>query len=158
MASTSTTTPDQNAPELDPASSTADLLCWAASVNGESDPKTIAQSLAEKACQVLHDVSAAVLFWDRDRFQIRGFASYDERVQRALERMSASDPLSGALYQAVFEDPAGGQELRVSAMPHGHNRVSFVPMRSAHSDAALAVFLPGERTLTAEEHVFLVSL
>jgi len=159
MASTSTTTPDQNAPELNPGPSTADLLRWAASLNGEGDLKTVAQSLAEKARGGLPAVSAAVLFWDGDRFQIGGFASEDEQVPRAVERnLSARGPLSSVFYQAVFGNPGEAQEIAISPTPHGHNCVSCVSMRTAYSDAALALFLPAERTLTAEERVFLASL
>ena len=159
MASTSTTTPDQDAPQSSLALGTGELIRWATTFNGQWDLKTIAQSIAEKACEAVPAASAGVLFWDGDRFRIVGFASQDEQVPTAIEKqLPVRNSLSRILHQAVFENRSELHEVALSTSLHGSSRLTCLGMRTAYSDAALVVFLPGERRLSDEERVFLVSL
>ena len=139
----------------------ADLLHFAQVIAGRRDPRHVAECIAEKAQQAFAPVSAAVLFWDDERFRVAGFASHDESVRGEIERQLSNpgNALSSIIYQALVEDCS---RLSRIVLPEPTLRqfesLQCVPMRTAQSSATLALLLPSGRQLTEAERTFLCSL
>src|SRR5579859_3986550 len=137
------------------------LLVIAERLSGGHKERDIAQLLSDQAHESFFPASAAVLVKQKNGLEVAGLTASDERLDRALKNDSrATEAVMSAVSEALQNGNAGFHRIEIQdeAGPGLFQGIYCAPLRSASSNAALALFLTADQRLGEGERTFFAAL